>query len=92
MVSKTFIGRAIDYCFKAYSRHNVESILLIICVDTLHQDIKQHVTTSRFPGIFSFLCIPWALYYFMICEENIERNIITPPNPLIAYELFFYKS
>jgi hypothetical protein len=54
--NKKFMQTGISYCLQAISRYDVEPILLIICVDTVNQDIRDDVVSSRLPGTFSYFC------------------------------------
>lgn len=59
-VNHLFMKRAVNYCLQAYKRYKMDPVLLVICVDTLHNDVSQRVAASRFPDCDSFPCYPWA--------------------------------
>ncbi|KAI8083844.1 hypothetical protein BDF21DRAFT_398054 [Thamnidium elegans] len=88
-VNKKFLRRCINYCLQAISRYDVEPILLIICVDTVHQDIKDNLVYSYPPGALSYLSKPWASDCFIMCHDSIKQNITTRLDPLITLGLFF---
>ena len=83
-----FMRRAVDYCLQAFSSYSVESILLIICVRTVHQEIKDDVADSRFSSIYSYFCKPWAAECLIMCQDSLTQNSTIPLDPLIAIGLF----
>lgn len=72
-----------------YGRHETEPMILIICINKVEVDIKNHVTASCFPGLFSFFSTPWALYCLIFSKESIKGNKTAPSRPLVALGLFF---
>lgn len=81
--------RAVDYYLQANSKYDVEPILLIFCVDTLHQEIKDDVAGSRLPEAYSYFCKPWAAECFIISQDSLKQVLTTPLDPLVALGLFF---
>lgn len=79
---------AINYYLQANLRYDVEPIHLIICVGTLHKEIKDDVTDSRLPGIWSYFCKPWAAECSIMCSDSLNQNLSSPLDPLIALGLF----
>ncbi|KAI8886651.1 hypothetical protein K501DRAFT_157979, partial [Backusella circina FSU 941] len=88
-VNIAFMKRAVSYCIQAYTRYDSEPIILIICVEKLHQDIYKHVKPSTLPGVFSYFSQPWAEHCYIISEESIKDNLSIPLNPLVALGSFF---
>ncbi|CEP19293.1 hypothetical protein [Parasitella parasitica] len=57
-VNKQFMRRAVGYCLQAYSKFDVEPVLLISCSETLSEEIKDDTVDSRLTGIYSYFCKP----------------------------------
>ncbi|KAG2200723.1 hypothetical protein INT46_008778 [Mucor plumbeus] len=66
-VNKKFMRRAVGYCLQANSKFDVEPVLLVVCVGTLSKEIKVDTVDSRFSGIYSYFCKPWAAECFILC-------------------------
>ncbi|CAO3701880.1 unnamed protein product [Rhizopus stolonifer] len=86
-VNKKFMRRDVGYCLLANLKFDVEPILLVVCVGTLNEEIKDDTVDSRLPGIHSYFCKPWA-ECFILCQDSLTQNLTTPLNPLIALGLF----
>lgn len=83
---------AVSCCLQASTRYDVEPIILIICVEKLHQDINKHVKPSTLPGVFSYFCQPWADNCYIISKESIKDNMTIPLDPMVALGAFFTSS
>lgn len=88
-INVAFMRKAVNYCLQAFARYTFEPIILIICVEKLHEDINKHMTTNTLPGVFSYFSQPWAQDCYIISEESIEQITTIPLNPLIALGSFF---
>lgn len=63
-------------------------IMLIVCANTLHNDVAQRTAASRSPGSFSFPSYLWAADCTIISKEGLDDILDTSLNPVVALELF----
>lgn len=86
-VNKQFTRKTVGYFLQANSKYDVEPVLLI-CVETLSEEIKIDTVDSRAPGINSYFWESWAAECFILCQDSLSQNLTAPLNPLAALDLF----
>ncbi|KAI9475869.1 MAG: hypothetical protein EXX96DRAFT_574968 [Benjaminiella poitrasii] len=91
-VNLVSMKRAVSYCLQAFTRYDIEPIILIICVEKMHQDIYKHMKPSTLPGVFSYFSQPWAESCYVISKESIKNNMTIPLDPMVALGAFFTSS
>ncbi|RCH86230.1 hypothetical protein CU098_004340 [Rhizopus stolonifer] len=91
-VNLAFMKRAVNYCLQAFTRYDIEPIILIICVEKMDQDIYKHMKPSTLPGVFSYFSQPWAENCYVISKESIKNNLTIPLEPMVALGAFFTSS
>lgn len=88
-INVAFMKRVVNYCLHAYNRYDSEPVILIVCVEKLHQEVYKNVKQSSLPGVFSYFSELWAKHCYIISEESIKDNLSISPNPLAALGSFF---
>lgn len=91
-VNLAFMKRAVSSCLQAFTRYDIEPIILIICVEKMDQDIYKHMKPSKLPGVFSYFSQPWAENCYIISKESIKNNLTIPLDPMVALGAFFTSS
>lgn len=88
-VNFPFIKRAINYCIKAYNRYQNDPICLIVCIDTLADDIYEQTKQSSVPGCRSFPSLAWASKCLILSQSSLVKcSTLLPLDPFVALGLF----
>ncbi|KAJ8656906.1 hypothetical protein O0I10_007503 [Lichtheimia ornata] len=92
-VDVKFMKRVIKYALEAYKRYQRDPIILIICVDTVHDDVMTLSQPSDVTGCVDIPCALWASKCILACDESLKScNQVTPLQPFISLCLFFTKN
>jgi hypothetical protein len=88
-VNSIFIKRAIEYSLQAYKRYQVDSIILIICMNNLSSDAESLTKPTNILGCPSYPSHGWARKCLLISKTTL--GTLTPSqksDPFVAFGLF----
>jgi hypothetical protein len=82
--------RAVGYCLQTYKRFDVEPILLVICIKSLCDTVKNGLKKCDDLPCYTAPCDYWADRCYIVDKSSTENLIAKDSglHPFAAYSLF----